>query len=124
LMRNKTRGWWDADGTLTNLVHHEFGHMVDNYLSTLDTKGVAPFDSETASKNRVSAVVARWKKRNKATTDLSWYATTNEKEGFACGFEALHSQSDHGRSQPYVKQLKKLLDTVYHRPLYDYSEQE
>lgn len=109
--RSKTEGWTinDADGSARSTMTHEFGHVLDNYMSKTDrmlTPVISAHGTEFVSSLWTEALGSR-----KATTTLSRYAVTNRAENFAEAFAALYHDPTKLRLA-YVRHVRKLLDEI------------
>jgi len=109
LSYSKKSQWTDADHSIESIMSHEYGHLVDSWLSNSVKEAWTDFVSLSGF-GRVSDTLQMWREQNKATKLLSRYSTTNTQENFAEAFAALQ----HNRTNPpvFVKRFKILLDTI------------
>ena len=109
-------GWFTPaanEGLIEYIVTHEFGHIIDNYISIEGSlKSFMGFINSDKSEGEVSSILGAFKYRNRDTgRTISQYAKTNTAEQWAEGFASLYFTPKD--EQPiYVRKLGEILDQL------------
>lgn len=103
---------WHPKGTtsMASILTHEWGHQVDNLLSTMRHRSVVPA-YRSDGLGTISELLARFRYRNIATDALSRYALKNTAESFAEAFSSLRYTPPELQDE-YTRRLGLLLELV------------
>jgi len=106
----KASKWLVGDGTIGQLLTHEWGHLLDTYLQG-STGALLAFVADD-ERGMVRSAIADFKQRYASAPALSRYGETLPREAFAEGLAALYHGSAEVRRKTYTRALRNFLGQI------------